>query len=150
VLTILLLLQAGSFDPMDVTGVWWTKDRQSQVEIVREDGSVTGSIIWYENHREETAYDTKNPDEEQRGEEILGLELLEGFEPGDEAWRGGEIYDPTSGKSYRSTIRLEGPDTLAVEGCVTFICRTQEWERVGEGEVMRIDRQPRTKGSSGR
>lgn len=138
ILAAFALLQ-GAVDPMDVTGVWYTQERESQVEVARSEGTVRGEIIWYEGIAEERVFDRENPDPAERGRELLGLPILDGFKPGDGKWRRGTIYDPTTGKSYRSAIHRTDSDTLAVEGCVAFICRTQEWQRVPAGEVRRPD-----------
>jgi uncharacterized protein (DUF2147 family) len=42
----------------------------------------------------------------------------------------GTIYDPQSGKTYQSTITLQSPSALRVEGCVLgFLCGGQTWTR---------------------
>ncbi|MCY3672067.1 MAG: DUF2147 domain-containing protein, partial [Alphaproteobacteria bacterium] len=53
------------------------------------------------------------------------------FEAGGEGpWKGGRIYNPENGKTYRSNLRLKGADTLRVSGCVFIFCETQIWTRV--------------------
>ena len=42
---------------------------------------------------------------------------------------GGTIWDPGSGKTYKSKMTLNGND-LAVSGCVAVFCRTQNWVKV--------------------
>lgn len=132
-------------DPLDVEGVWYTENNDSQVEITRDGDSVTGAIIWYRDHDETIVYDTENKDEAARNREILGLQILEGFEKGDDKWRRGEIYDPTDGKTYRSAIFRIDDDTLGVQGCVGFICLTQEWSAVPPSEVTRVERAPKVR-----
>lgn len=148
-LTSLAILLAAA-GPLDVEGVWLTEGGQSQVEIASEGDSVSGEIIWYMNHEEELAFDTENPDEAARNREILGLQILGGFERAEEKWRRGEIYDPTEGKTYRSAIYRIDEDTLGVQGCVGFICLTQEWERVPDAEIRRIEREPVIRDQAGR
>lgn len=140
--SLFLLAMTG---PLDVEGVWWTDNQESQVEITREGDSVVGRIIWYTGHEEELAFDTKNPDEAARDQEILGLAIISGFEKGGDKWKKGEIYDPTEGKTYRSALSRKDEDTLNVQGCVGFICRTLEWEAVADAQVMRIDRDPKVR-----
>ncbi|WP_134679709.1 DUF2147 domain-containing protein [Paracoccus ravus] len=45
------------------------------------------------------------------------------------AFSGGTIWDPGSGKTYKSKMQLQG-DVLSVSGCVAVFCKTQEWLRV--------------------
>ena len=74
--------------------------------------------------------DIHNTDAALRSRPIVGLPLLQNFSPaGTDAWDGGTIYDPESGKTYKSKFRLDGPDRLKVDGCVLFICQTQNWTR---------------------
>lgn len=44
-------------------------------------------------------------------------------------YSGGTIWDPESGRTYRSTMTRKG-DELDVEGCVTIICEGEAWTRV--------------------
>ncbi|WP_312526078.1 DUF2147 domain-containing protein [Paracoccus sp. (in: a-proteobacteria)] len=48
---------------------------------------------------------------------------------GDDTFSGGTIWDPGSGKTYKSKMTLSGK-TLNVSGCVAVFCRTQSWTRV--------------------
>ena len=138
-LAALFLLEA-AIGPLDIFGVWLTEDRTSQIEIVREDDTVRGRIIWYEDYENDIVFDTENPDPALRDRDLLGMPILEGFEAGGNKWRRGAIYDPTDGKTYRSALHRLDADTLAVEGCVAVICLTQKWARVPEDEVIRGQR----------
>lgn len=44
------------------------------------------------------------------------------------SFSGGTIWDPGSGKTYRSKMTLRGT-TLKVSGCVAVFCKTQTWTR---------------------
>ena len=59
---------------------------------------------------------------------IIGISILSKLERDDDEWRG-EIYDPVHGKTYRSVVWREGPDTLKVKGCIAILCKTQVWDR---------------------
>ncbi|MBL4751853.1 MAG: DUF2147 domain-containing protein [Amylibacter sp.] len=49
---------------------------------------------------------------------------------GDGAYGGGKIWSPDRDKTYKSKMQLNG-DTLAVQGCILFICRDGgTWTRV--------------------
>ncbi|WP_085337901.1 DUF2147 domain-containing protein [Aquidulcibacter paucihalophilus] len=72
--------------------------------------------------------DTKNPDPKLRSRPIIGLAILTGFTAGsDGKFTGGQIYDPTEGKLYRSEFRLKRDGKLEVKGCVGPICVGQTW-----------------------
>ncbi len=72
--------------------------------------------------------DINNPDAAQRKRKLLGLTILSGFTEEADLWRG-RIYDPKSGKSYRSIIRRKGPAVIEVKGCIGPFCQTQVWRR---------------------
>ena len=40
----------------------------------------------------------------------------------------GRIYDPKSGKTYRSVLERDGA-ALTVKGCIAIFCKTQTWTR---------------------
>jgi len=70
--------------------------------------------------------DVHNTDVALRQRPILGLPVLTGFQEDGESWRG-RIYDPRSGRTYRSVVSRNADGTLRVQGCVAVICRTQTW-----------------------
>jgi uncharacterized protein (DUF2147 family) len=64
----------------------------------------------------------------------LGLEVLRiGASPDPEGvYRGGTIYDPKSGKTYRCKAALDGADAVRLRGFVgvSLFGRTTRWERL--------------------
>ena len=56
--------------------------------------------------------------------------MLSGFTDQGKDWRG-RIYDPRSGRSYKSILSREADGTLKVQGCIAFFCKTQVWRRAG-------------------
>ena len=72
--------------------------------------------------------DVKNPNPALRSRPIVGLAILTGFsDQGKGKLTGGQIYDPTEGKSYRSELRLKPDGKLEVKGCIGPICVSQIW-----------------------
>lgn len=137
---------AGAADDGDqILGRWLTAasdNGRAHVEIFKEKGRYSGRIVWLEKPtypadddrgmggQERT--DRENPEPELRSRPIMGLFLVEGFKyAGDDLWKGGTIYDPENGKTYKCKMRLDG-DTLNVRGYIGFslIGRTTEWTRV--------------------
>jgi hypothetical protein len=61
-----------------------------------------------------------------------GTRVLIDMKPAKGAW-GGRIHDPNSGRTYDSTIALQGGGTLRVQGCAFggLFCGGQTWTRVG-------------------
>ena len=120
----------------DVTGVWLTAgDDPARIQIYRSGDQFFGKIIWLKiplkNGVERR--DTKNPKNENHSNQIIGLLLLKNFKfDNKDEWKGGEIYDPESGKTYRSYLYFKDKNTLKVRGFIgiSLIGRTETWTRV--------------------
>lgn len=60
----------------------------------------------------------------------LGKKLVWDMQPaGGGAYKDGKVWQPSTGKTYRSKMALSG-NTLNVSGCVGSICKKQTWSRV--------------------
>ena len=60
----------------------------------------------------------------------LGKRLLWAMKPaGPNSYKGGKIWQPSTGKTYSSKMALSG-DVLRVSGCIGPICKKQTWMRV--------------------
>ena len=114
--------------PAPVTGRWITVDAKAIVEIAPCGPSLCGRIVKVLKPRPGgPAVDANNPDASLRRRPIEGLTILSGFAAKADRWAG-RIYDPESGRTYRSELRVEG-GTLKVKGCFGPFCRTQDWTR---------------------
>jgi uncharacterized protein (DUF2147 family) len=118
---------AHAADP--VAGRWLTEGGQAIVEIRPCGQGICGAI---ERVLKPTpgapTTDVKNPDPKLRSRPFPGLTILSNFKDAGSEWRG-QIYDPKSGRTYRSMLKAAG-DTLSVKGCVSVFCRSQSWKRV--------------------
>lgn len=126
----LVLNATAAFAAEPITGRWVTEDRDAVVEIKRC-GSVTcGRIAQFLVEPPDGAdqRDINNPEARLRTRKLLGLPILTQFREDDDLWRG-RIYDPNSGKSYRSVIRRKGANTIEVRGCIGPFCQAQTWRR---------------------
>ena len=72
--------------------------------------------------------DIYNPDPAKKKRRLMGLAILTSFAEEKSLWRG-RIYDPKSGKSYRSVVRRKGANAIEVKGCISFFCQTQIWKK---------------------
>lgn len=62
----------------------------------------------------------------------LGKLMVQGMKhDGGGSYSGGSIWDPENGKTYKSNMTLKG-DELDVEGCISFLCEGQHWQRVAK------------------
>ncbi len=136
--SILSLALAASFAfpalALDVEGVWLTEAGSSKVEITDcGDGTPCGAIIWIDpasvlpENEGKILMDDNNPDASLRGQTLVGLQILHSFREGRNNWRRGKIYDPESGKTYGSGLRLNDDGTLNVKGCIGPLCQNQTW-----------------------
>nr|MBI1231483.1 DUF2147 domain-containing protein [Cytophagales bacterium] len=117
-----------------ILGKWYTQDKDAQVEIFKERGGYHGKMVWLKEPVEngKPKLDKNNPDESKRGRPILGMRLLLDFVHEGDAWEGGKIYDPRSGKSYSGTIKLLDDGKMEVRGYVGFAAlgKSVVWSRV--------------------
>lgn len=117
-----------------ILGTWLTQAKDGKVEIYEQDGKYFGKIIWIDetsNPDGANAKDRNNPDPALRSRPVLNCNILQEFKyKGDDEWKGGTIYDPNNGKTYKSTIWFdEDKNVLNVRGYVAFFYRTEKWTR---------------------
>ena len=113
-----------------IAGRWITEERDAIVEIGPCGSSTCGRIARFLVAPPDGAdqRDINNPEPRLRTRRLLGLPVLSDFQEEADLWRG-RIYDPKSGRSYRSVIRRTGPNTLEVKGCLGPFCQAQTWRR---------------------
>ena len=134
VLAALLLLAPlpGAAAEPSVEGLWRTDDGKAAVRIGPCGQRLCGRIARVlDTDPDVPRTDVNNPDPARRGQPILGLQVLWGFRGGPTQWTGGRAYDPKSGSSYKSSLRLNADGSLRVTGCVLFVCRSKRWTRFG-------------------
>lgn len=124
-----LLLSAAPLDAAGpIAGRWITPEGDSVVTIGPCGGATCGRITAFlRPPPKPDPKDSNNPDAALRGRSILGLAVLTGFTDAGKEWRG-RIYDPRSGRGYRSVLSRNSDGTLKVQGCIAFLCRTQTWK----------------------
>lgn len=119
----------------DITGIWLTGGKEpAKIQIYKAGEKYFGKIIWLQNPTEngKPKVDINNPDKAKRSNPVIGLVILSGFKfDGDEEWKGGDIYDPESGKTYSSYMYLKDKTTLKVRGYagISLFGRTETWTR---------------------
>ena len=140
--SFLLTLDAMASEADTVLGVWQTAQGKSKVEVYQCGDKYCGKIIWlkkpvYPESDEmgmggQTKIDRMNPDESLRKRSMIGLTIIEGFKYDSELeWEDGTIYDPQSGKTYTSKMKLVDPGTLELRGYVgiPLFGKTVTWTR---------------------
>ncbi|WP_315854952.1 DUF2147 domain-containing protein [Qipengyuania aquimaris] len=113
-----------------VEGRWVTAEKDAVITIGDCGRTVCGRISRFLVPPPQGAdqRDVNNRDPQLRTRKLLGMPVLTGLVEEDDLWRG-RIYDPKSGKTYRSVIRRINATTLEVKGCIGPFCQTQTWKR---------------------
>jgi uncharacterized protein (DUF2147 family) len=126
-LTIGLLLIAGfalADDRDAVFGRWASNN--SILEINETNGVLHATIVsildpLYKEGEEgpvgTTRVDLKNPTASLRARPIVGMDLLDGYQYRDGKWQG-QLYDPESGKLYKSQITRSSDGKLQIRGYI--------------------------------
>ncbi len=120
-------------------GVWYAEGGAAQVAVEPCAEGLCGRVVWLRSPFDEDGcelVDRNNPDPVLRGRPVVGIEILRGLNPSSrsaDVWSGGDIYDPTSGRTYRCEVSLEDEDHLRLRGYlgVRWLGRTTRWLRVG-------------------
>jgi len=136
---IFILLVASTFIVQQVQtaeesilGYWLAPD--SIFEIKNCDGALCAEIVQIfvaEGVDPKSILDNNNIDPELQSRPLIGINILEEFNgefDSKNTLKGGRIYNPRDGKSYKSKLRLLDNGNLRVEGCVLFICDGDEWQ----------------------
>lgn len=136
-LTFLFVAVAGIFSAQaQVTGKWKTIDDEtgeakSIVEIYEQDGKIYGKVVEILNpaKKKATCVNCKGAD---KNKPIEGLVIIRGLEKDGSEYTDGDILDPSKGKLYSCTIKLDGKDKLDVRGYmgISLLGRSQTWTRV--------------------
>jgi uncharacterized protein (DUF2147 family) len=104
-----------------IKGVWINDAKDAKVEIYKSGDKYFGKITWvkdmYEADGKTIKKDSKNSNEKLRSRNVVGMDILSGFTYDDGEWTGGELYDPKSGKTYESKLKLKG-SILEIRGYV--------------------------------
>lgn len=122
----------------DARGLWVDQRdparRKVGVWIEDCDGQLCGRIVWLKKPLSggKPKRDRHNPDARLRDRPLCGLQILSGFRrERDGVWNAGQLYNPNDGRTFRSTINLDGDGVLRVRGYVgaALFGKTVEWVR---------------------
>ena len=133
VAVVLLLIVTGVVaDETDIAGRWLSGDKTGWIEIRLIDDKPLGIAAGATDPNDVGRVDELNPDPALRSRSLLGITILHGFDyAGEHVWKGGTIYDPNSGNSYKSTMTLVDRNTLKVRGYIglSLFGRSDTWTR---------------------
>ena len=115
-----------------IFGYWLTSE--SIVKIENCNNLVCGrieTIFVDDGTNPKSILDENNKDKSLRSRTLVGINLLSEFKiknTNQKIFKGGKIYDPRSGNTYKSNLYLNQDGNLKVEGCLAFICDGEEWQ----------------------
>jgi uncharacterized protein (DUF2147 family) len=104
---------AAAQDPGRVLGVWASKG--TIFSISRDGDELLGEVIAMRKPR----LDRKNPDSRLQSRPVIGLQVLSGYRFKRGAWRG-KLYDPGSGSTFSSYLKLDRDGNLRLRGYIGF------------------------------
>lgn len=117
-------------------GLWQNEEGTAQVRVEPCGQTLCGKVVGLREPLDKHGkpkVDWMNPDPALRDRPVMGLNVLQGFvqeAPG--RWVNGTIYDPDSGKTYKSTMTVLPDGTAEVRGYVLLpvIGRTTYWKPI--------------------
>jgi uncharacterized protein (DUF2147 family) len=124
--TATLLTAAPAMAAAPISGKWVTAEKDSIIEISPCGKNMCGKIAKFLTPVQGPPFDRNNPDKALKNRPLLGLPILLALADGGKQWEG-KIYDPKSGKTYKSKVYLNANGTLTVKGCIAFFCQSFVW-----------------------
>lgn len=124
-------------------GEWWTEGREGRVRFERQpDGTYRGITTWRAPKppsADNPDTDIHNPDPRKRARSTIGIVLIWNLTHEDARYRGGYVYNPRDGGTYRFEAELVDHDTLKIRGYVgiRLFGQNQIWKRLGAQPLSR-------------
>ena len=126
----------------EIAGYWVMPDGSALIEIYLVSEGIEARIAAIREHQYTAADDKQmvrgnprldihNPDPDLRQRPLPGMVIASNLRHENGRWRGGRIYDPDSGKSYRCELELDAGGFLRVRGYlgISLLGRTMYWQR---------------------
>lgn len=123
-------------DADKLIGVWESGNGKARVKIEKISNKYFGKIVWLREpidpETKQPKLDKNNPDASLRTTPLKGYRMLKDFVYKNNEWTDGSIYDPESGSTYSSTIKMKDDNTLEIRGYVGVkaLGRTDVWKRM--------------------
>ena len=146
-LFLVVPLSSMAAEPDAILGVWWNQEKDAHIELYKCGEEYCGKIVWLKepNYPEGSKdgvpgtpkLDHNNSDPALRKTPVIGLQIVYGLSyAGDDRWKGGKIYDPKNGKTYRCTLSLDKRGNMKLRGFIgiSLIGRNSFWTRVTDTE----------------
>lgn len=114
---------------------------ESKIQIYRTTGGAyCGKVVWVKNPNNldgTPRRDTKNPDPNLRNRTADNLLVMKNlrYDPDDDEWVGGDLYNPNEGKWYKIKIKgFSSANTLKVRYYkgIPMLGKDDQWQKVGK------------------
>ena len=126
-----LLLSTNLFGESLVFGYWLTSGSVVKTENCDSYICATIETIFVEDGVDpKQILDDQNKDKDLRSRPLVGVNIFYDFlikDADQKVFKGGKVYDPRRGRTYKSKLHLNDDGTLRVEGCLAFICDGESW-----------------------
>ena len=110
-----------------ITGKWMSTENNLEVEVFRQNKEFKARLLWFDDSDDKTKplstrLDEKNHDKTLRNRKLIGIEVLHSlhYDPDDDEWVGGVIYDSSSGKEWDAKAWINNAGLLKVRGYWNF------------------------------
>ena len=122
-----------------IVGRWMSAEKDLAVEVYKFKDRYAGRVVWFDCSKPGTPsmaqhYDTENPSPKLRSRSWLGMNVLNNLRfDGTSEWNGGTVYDPNSGRTYRTIVRMPSPRTIIVRGYwgIELLGKNMRFNKVG-------------------
>ncbi|WP_022823007.1 DUF2147 domain-containing protein [Hymenobacter norwichensis] len=123
--------------PVVPLGVWADDTGDSHIELYRCGEELCGRLVWLRQPTDANGkprLDEHHPEPNQKTRPLLNLTVLERltYNPSNDRWEDGKIYDPENGRTYSCYVAPAGKDRLEVKGYIGFsmMGKSHYWQRV--------------------
>lgn len=115
-------------------GFWEPPDMDAIISIATCGEMLCARLVHHE-YEDYAQTDVNNPDPSLRARPLQGLAIINGLRAVKNGlWRGGAFYDPRTGKTYSSKLKVLDANRVKISGCIApRLCKGYVWTRVAPG-----------------
>ena len=128
-----LLAVAPAYAASPAEGLWRSPTHNGEILISTCDqGALCGKLVTSDRIKADpNIADVLNKDASLRPRLLKDMPMLNGFTGGPTEWKGGSVYNPDDGGTYKGSIKQVDANTLKLTGCIVWpLCKTETWVRI--------------------
>ena len=112
-------------------GFWEPPDMDAIISSATCGETLCARLVHHE-YEDYAQTDVNNPDPSLRARPLHGLAIINGLRAVKSGlWRGGAFYDPRTGKTYSSKLKVLDANRVKISGCIApRLCKGYVWTRV--------------------